>query len=286
MKRKSNSVEVIEGGIGGIGSIGWVSSSNLGQCRKMLTAGKLDGLGIGVSLGYDFPSIDVLRDIHGLKGLWFADVKGVDITSLHSFTQLEFLGMDRRDELIDLSEMRRLQAVFLYWSPKIKWPLDSSDLKNLRLQKFKPSSGALAELEALSALEVLQLAQGTVKCLAGIERFPKLKELELHYLPSLESIKDVAKTPVEKITITHCKRLTDLDRVAGCKKLQVLRYHDSAQLPSIAFVNDCPSLKEFRFVGVDVIDGDLTPLKRLDQFAFTQKKHFSHTEKALRMLGK
>jgi protein phosphatase 1 regulatory subunit 7 len=279
MKPKANRVEVIDIGIG---RIAWVSSSNLDRCREMLAKNELDGLGIAVSLGFDLSSIQELADIAALNGLCIGDVKGVDTSSLSRFVGLRFLKLmyEYEDEL-DLAAMHRLHALSVNWSPRIKWPIDTRSLKNLWLQKYKPSSETLAELETLSALEVLQVAQGTVKSLAGIEGFPKLSELQLHYLPRLETVKDIAKTSVDRIIITHCKKITDLASVAGCKSLRVLRYHDSAPLRSIAFVNDCPNLTEFRFVGVDVIDGDLTPLKRLDEFAFTQKKHFSHTEKEL-----
>jgi len=38
-----------------------------------------------------------------------------------------------------------------------------------------------------------------------------------------------------------------------------------------------PNLEDFRFMSTDVIDGDLSPLKRLRYAAFVNKKHYSMT---------
>lgn len=281
MKQQKDTPEVINIGHG---RIVWVNSSNLRRCREMLAAGEIDGLGVGVSLGFDLDSIDPLRDVDGLKGLWFADVKGVDVSSLCRFLSLEYLGIGQTTDSIDLSGMSRIRALAMTWSPRVQWPSEARNLKYLLLEKFKPERGGLEELGRLRSLEVMELTQGTLSCLEGIQKFTNLRELQLHYLPALASIDGIANTPVEEITITHCKHLADLHKVSGCRRLRVLRYHDSAPIPSIAFINDCQSLKEFRFVGVDVLDGDLMPLLKLEQFAFTQKRHFSHTERGLRLL--
>ena len=69
--------------------------------------------------------------------------------------------------------------------------------------------------------------------------------------------------------------------ILASKVEPALAYGMSATLPSIKFIKNCSRLKELRFVDVDVADGDMTPLLTLEDFAFTKKRHFSHTEKEL-----
>ena len=48
-------------------------------------------------------------------------------------------------------------------------------------------------------------------------------------------------------------------------------------LASLAFLNKLLALDEFRFVKMEVLDGDLTPLLRLKSVGFIDKRSYSHT---------
>lgn len=266
--------------------IAWVSRHNFDECCDLLRTKQIAGFGVSPHHGSDFEDLSAFVHVRGLNALVLPFCQELNLAHLGSIVHLRLVVVGEAKIAVDLSDLALLSDLTVDWLPKLIFPNSATQLKRLRIGKFKPKSAGVSEINRFLRLETLELVQADIASLEGVEDFAELKTVDLHYMPKLESIKHISETPVEQITITHCKKVTDLDSVARCKRLQILRYHDSAPLPSIGFVNDCPNLKEFRFVGVDVIDGDLTPLKRLDQFAFTQKKHFSHTEKALRTLEK
>lgn len=73
-----------------------------------------------------------------------------------------------------------------------------------------------------------------------------------------------------------CKKIVDYEQLWTCGDLEELKLHDCGTIKTIAFVERLKKLKTFRFMKTDVLDGDLFPLRRLDDVYFTEKKHFSH----------
>ncbi len=83
----------------------------------------------------------------------------------------------------------------------------------------------------------------------------------------------------------HCKSIKNHDYVIQLQHLNTLAYNDAGALLSIKFIRKIKSLKSFRFVGTDVVDGDITPCIGLEYAGFSNKKHFSHTMQQIRSLS-
>jgi hypothetical protein len=52
-------------------------------------------------------------------------------------------------------------------------------------------------------------------------------------------------------------------------------------LPSLAFINKCKKLEEFRFVNTKIADNDMTPLLRLKSVGFNNRRTYSHTNEEI-----
>ncbi len=280
-KNRNSNVEIK---VWGRWRIAWACQANLPNCRELLNAGEIDGLGISPAHGSDFECVVELLGINNLYSLVLPFCETLNLDGLDSMIQLRHVVVAGARGEVDLTKFSRLTDASLDWDPGLHLPKSSTSLKRLRLDNFHSRSKGLMEIARFSNLESLELVKGKITSLEGIQELEHLQCVELHYMSQLTSIRHIVGTPVERLTLTNCKKLEDIRSVSGCLKLQVLRYHDSAPLDTIEFVYDCPALTEFRFVGVNVRDGNMIPLVKLQEFAFTQKKHFSHTEKDIRLL--
>jgi len=264
--------------------IAWVSKGNFSQCCDLLTACEIDGFGISRHHGSDFSDLREFLGVSQLRSLVMPFSAGFNLDHLNDMPQLRHLVVAEGVRSIDISNLINLEDLTLDMSNHVSFPSSSDNLKKLKLGNFKSLHNGLGAVSQFSNLVELELVKGDLRTLDGISELAHLHSLDLHYMKKLESLEPISDTAVAKFTVSHCKKVKDLNTVAKCRALRVLRYHDSAALSSIGFIGECPKLIEFRFVGVDVEDGDMTPLIGLEAFAFTQKRHFSHTEKELKKL--
>lgn len=262
----------------------WANSNNLVKSLKLVRAGELDGIGLSPHSGSDIFDLQPFIEWRDLQGMVLPYASNMDLSELGQMDFIRFLVLGEAPCAIDLSGFSSLVDLTLDWSKKLRLPESPHALRSLRIDGFSPADRGLAEVSKFTGLSKIEFVKGTFQRLEGCEEFDSLTEAQFHYLSKLETVKCLSKTPVKKVVITNCRNIIDLDSLVDCRNLEVLHYHDSAPLKSIDFVRRCKMLKEFRFVGVDVLDGDMTPLVGLKEFAFTRKKHFSHSEKMIREL--
>ena len=132
----------------------------------------------------------------------------------------------------------------------------------------------------LHNLEDLSIIQSPIKTIEGIHRFPSLKQLELAYLPKLETLSAIAELKnslLELLECDHCKKVGDYEVIQYLKNLKILRFNDCGEIPTISFINDMPLLEKLSFVKTNILDGNLHPCLKLKYAGFFAKRHYSHT---------
>jgi hypothetical protein len=112
--------------------------------------------------------------------------------------------------------------------------------------------------------------------LDGLERFAVLECLNLHYNTSLSRLAGGVLPCVQYMTIEKSPKLGDYESLTRFANLIILRVFQCGAIKSVGFVDQLRNLRSFRFIGTDVLDGDLSKLLRLEDVEFTQKRHFSH----------
>jgi len=110
--------------------------------------------------------------------------------------------------------------------------------------------------------------------------FPELKRLACYYLPKLRHIAPAGDafcdSGLATLEFGHCPQITDHDHVSAIKSLKVLWFNHCGKVPSLRFLDALPDLEDFRFVGTEVLDGDLNPCLRIRSVGFFDKKSYSH----------
>ncbi len=256
--------------------IAWLETSRLDDYIQLVESNQIDGLGLLPHKGFEDNDLCFTKKLPKLRALIIPNCGSISINGLEQLHSLRFLSLGGVREGANLSGLERLEELSIEWHKNFVFPKKSEYLKSLALRKYCPKSKTLEELLRFPAIEFMEIVQGNIESLIGIDHLSKLSGAEFHYMKKLEFVSQLALTSVNKIVFTHCPHLKDVTTLGGCINLSSLFYHDSAALPDLKFVKESASLQEFRFCRVDVLDGDLSPLFKLKDTTFTDKKHFSH----------
>jgi hypothetical protein len=162
-------------------------------------------------------------------------------------------------------------------------PTDSSDISKSRYliaRSFKSNSRDFQDFPAIDSLLYLHLTLANATSFNGICKLSGLKRLELTHCLKLESDDGLEKLAdsLEWLHINQSKKFSHADSLLKLTNLRVLCLNDCAPLPNLSFLSAFPNLVDFRFVGTNVVDGDLTPLLHhptLCSVGFLDKRHFN-----------
>ena len=263
----------------------WLRSDDLDGCIQYYQDNKLDGFGISQYEGFEDQRLEFLKKFPRLEALVIPYANKFDISPLQSLKQLRFLSLSGSTQELDLGIFPRLEEIRIECHRKLTLPPpQSSSLTAIYLRCYKPAIHDLEELSSYAKLRRIELVQSSIRSLAGGERLRLLQHAEFSYLPKLEIIAQVARTPVELLHFEVCRSIRDPESLATAPQLKILRYLNCGKLESIKFIAKIKTLEEFRFVKTKILDGDLSPLLRLKAVGFLPAKWYSHTPKQIEEL--
>lgn len=257
--------------------IAWISPANVKAVGECLRAREIDGVGLSAHHGFegDFSLLDDLPPFAGIVAV-YAD--SFDCSALHRYSWVQFLTIDsQKRPKFDFSEFPSLSDLRIDWQSGDTLPPECSPLESLYLRSYKPRSKDLNLLPAYRSLKKLELVQSGIVGLEGIGKLVALHEVDISYCRSLERLAALGQTSLERLHLEACKRIRDFPELTRCARLRSIRMSSCGNLASLAFLNKLLALEEFRFVKMEVLDGDMAPLLRLKSVGFIDKRNYSHS---------
>lgn len=256
-----------------------VSYKYLDECVDFINKNNIHHIEI-CDLYYKHDDINFLNRCNNIEHLTVNHNYIPDLSVIYSLKSLKKLDLTENDANpnLDFYKIQSLETLFCHWSNKFKGLEQLTNLKELAIWKYAPKSKDLEKLTALKNLEVLILTQARVTSLKGIGHLTKLQELELNYSRSLSDISELVsiKNNIKRLEIESCKKIADYQPVEKLSSLEQLALNSSSDLKTISFIKELKNLKEFVFWNTNVLDGDLSPLKNIEEVHFNDKKHYSH----------
>lgn len=251
------------------------SLAHFTEIKSQLEQGVIHGVAVDIPL-FTQKEINLLADFENIQVLTFRfnTNKNISLDFVKDLPLLDDFGIDGVSPTIDFDFFKNLQTLIINWNPKVFKNPENSKLNTLHLWKMK--SIDFEPLAVFSGLKYLLLNKSTMSTLNGVEKLNDLKELKLIYMANLLDIFAISGSFLEKLSIQNAKKIIDYSAIGRSKRIWRLRVNDSAPIKSLRFIETLESLRSFRFMRNDVIDGDLSPLLRLEDVDFTPKKHFSH----------
>ncbi len=188
---------------------------------------------------------------------------------------------------IDFSVFPLLKILNIDWSLLLSNIDKCKQLDTLILRGYNPKDKGFSNLPSVVWIKRLKFVQSTICSLNGLEKFPKLERLEFYYCNKLEDLccLEASSESLTYLFFDHCKAIKNPEYAEKLSHLSTLAYNNCGVISSIKFIKNIVSLKDIRFVGTDIKDGDMTPCVGLEYAAFTNKRHFSHTMEEIKSLS-
>jgi Leucine-rich repeat (LRR) protein len=203
-------------------------------------------------------TIDILERFAGLEGLiWKIPIaNGASLSALHTQEDLKSLSIVQPNLDIDLASFPNLESFGFSFSKHITgFDKASKSLMHIRM------SGLSADLEFLGAVKSLvklDIIRSDIGSLSGIEKIAKLEELSLTLCRKLTDISCAAKLKnLHTLSIEGCSRLTDLSVAQRFNALKTL-WLKAKEIESCGFISAMKSI-EFASINAVIKDNDVSP---------------------------
>lgn len=203
-----------------------IESSMLAACIAEVRARNYQGVFGSPSFGFAETTLDFLRDMPDLRGVWFWDIKLKNIDALYGLAALEKFGVHDKRPPVDFSRLPTLRDVV--WTPHPKdtgiGSLQHLDL--LHVWHFKPKSSSFADLQLPGRVSELQINWANPVSLDGMSPIPSLRHLEIHRCRNLADIQAIpSQFPnLETLVVTTCGKLSGAASAAIAGRLPSLKH--------------------------------------------------------------
>lgn len=262
-----------------------VDSEKIEQCMDCYYKNNLDGVSVTNSHGYNLKDVDFLSRYADITKLSISETI-LDITGMYSLNNLERLIISGKKRKIDFKFFPYLNKLTLDWSDNLVNLDQCKSLESLAIYSgYNPKTKDLKDVSHIHWLKKLEINNSLITSFEGSEKFNNLVELEFNYCTKLEDIDgfEKSKKKLKTLLFNHCKSIKNHECVSKFDNLNILAFNNSGAIKSLNFIKEMSSLNSFRFVGTDVLDGDITPCIGLNYVSFTNKKHFTHKMEELKI---
>lgn len=244
---------------------------------KIIKEKKLKGLRIVAHLrDQRLSNIDFLKDCTFLEGLDVISVDDFDFGFLQYLSKLKSLGIGTEGvNKIDLSNLKELEYLSIDWRKKVSGIENCKNLKILSVYRYTEMD--LSQFKGLTNLKKLIIKTSSILSIDGINELVNLENITLSNCKKLRSIKALnGLKKVEELEFNSCRKIEDFSTLVNLPNLKTLYLIDCKHIHSIKFINNFPLLNEFGLLGdSQVIDGDMTPAKRIKRLTYRHRSHYN-----------
>lgn len=217
---------------------------------------------------FEYDNLEILKKFD-CDGITEVSVKRNfnNLNGLNIFKNLLVLtiGEECKNPELDFSHIsENLKLISANWSSKFKNFNELSELISCKLWYLKNDD--LTILSNLKNLVRLELVNGTVKTLIGIENLSKLKEIHLYYLKYLKSFDGISKSHKNleiffTYSIPNIEQISNLGNAENLKVLQISK--TNKEYDTFKFLDKLKKLERVKMICEKVSDKDLKPLERM-----------------------
>jgi Leucine-rich repeat (LRR) protein len=196
----------------------------------------------------------VLYELLNIEVLYFSSNMIFNCSSFYELNKLKKIQLDFSYKMsIDFSKFKMLKEVDIDWNENLLFK-GADSLKYLILRKY---GNEIFELELNENIEFLELIQGKLKSVRGIEKYQNLKALVLYSQPKMEDYLAIGE--LQSLEFLHLQggHLKDVNFITKLKNLKWLVLENCKEIETLKPLLQLENLEGVQLVGVTkVADGD------------------------------
>lgn len=222
--------------------------------------------------------LTLLDQLPNLRRLNIVNRTASDLSAIKTLRRLRALSLHSNSIVdIDLSAWPMIEELAVTWSRKFDGLASAHNLINLCVWRWKESD--LQRLAGAPQLRNLEIIQGSLRSLAGVEHCVHLKELALAYLYKLTDFRAISDLKaLRRLQINACKKLNDLTLLSGLPNLEDLDIDRLGEIESLTPLRANQKLRRLFFGDTNVLDGNTAVVNEIgiEHIGFRNRKHYNY----------
>lgn len=200
---------------------------------------------------FDVQNFDSLIDILSIS---FLNNDAFECKELYKLSKLRIITLDYSYKMaIDFSNFKEIEEIDVPWNNQLIFK-GTDKLKYLILRKYDKAS---FEIELSNNIEFIELIQGKLQTMQGIEKYQSLKALVLYAQPKIEDYTAIGELQNLEFLHIHGGHLKDITPFTKLKKLKWLVLENCKHIETLKPLMELENLIGVQLVGATKpIDGD------------------------------
>lgn len=235
---------------------------------------------------YEDNNVDFLEKLKDLViGIDIFLEHEIDLKAINHLHKLESIEIPlKRTTKIDFSNFKHLKNCRIGWQKGDETLVECRSLDRLIIWDFPYED--ISIFHRFNNLQKLYLS-GKIRSLLGISKLVHLKRLELsdnRRLENLDGIEDLKE--LKSLCIENSSRIKNIDGFKGLIQLEKLELLCRTKIQSIKSLQSLAHLSMVRLIGIEVIDGDMSPLIGKGHIVFGTFPYYNYTMKQIEDINK
>lgn len=230
---------------------------------------------------YDIKAVNIWDNIstcglleidENIKSLHFLGrQKDTEIEQVYRFSNILAIEWDNTEHIsIDFSRFKHIEEINIAWSPNFIFK-DALSLLYIRLYRY---SKEIFDLDLPNKIEFIELIQGKLKSMQGIEKYQSLKALVLYSQPKIEDYTAIGELNNLEFLHIHGGQLKDITPFTKLKKLKWLVLENCKHIETLKPLLELENLIGVQLVGTTKpLDGDksIRDIKNKYEYSYPYK---------------
>lgn len=262
------------------------SDPDVSLLRKTMEEHEIDYLSIIDYFGYSNNNLDFLFELKKhIRSLTLFFSRPINLEAVNSLHLIENLKLNfERSSPIDFKNLKNLKICSLDWQKGDESIFNCNKLEKLYISKYPMIN--LKELSHFPYLIELSIT-GRIVSIEGIGNLVRLQKLNLTDNRKLISLEELGVLEnLTELYIENSPRITNIDSFSGMKQLTKLELLCRTKIQSIKSLHDLVHLNMVRLVGIEVLDGDVSPLIGKGHIVFGTFPYYNYTMKQIEEINK
>ena len=235
----------------------------LGFLRKTVTNENIKH--VVIDGAFDNSIFDELKDILSINFMYNEKFCDDNFYKLNKLKRISI--SDSYKFLIDFAKFISVQEIDIPWNEYLKFT-DTNNLRYLILRKYKKET---FEIDLPKNIEFLELIQGKLKSIQGIEKYTSLKALVIFGHQKMEEYDSISKLQNLEFLHLHGGKLKNVAFITKLKNLKWLVLENCKEVETLKPLLSLEKLEGVHLVGATkVLDGDksIRDIKRNIEYCY------------------
>lgn len=247
---------------------------------KQLSDKEVKEIELNDGKGWRGDNVDFLKLFPDLQSLIIIDFSIKSISPVQLLNDLRNLEISTYCKTaINFNSFPKLTDCVFEWRKGSESLFECVTMVSLFINNYDNENSDL--FSKLINLEELAVFNSKILGLNGLYSLEKLRKLRLGNLKQLKSLQGIEKLKqLSELEIHRCKNINNISALWGLVTLKKLLMLDLGSIESIKGIENLKLLETFLFYeSTNIVDGDLTPLLKLNnlsKISFKNRKHYTH----------